>query len=420
MPEEKSKKIGFQATWSMAVGGMVGGGIFSTLGVVIGIAGQWAWLSFVVAGIVALTSGYSYAKLAEKYGESGGSFTFLREIHKDGFAGTLSWILIFGYILTNSVYAYTFGTYLAHVFDAGPWLPRAAAFSILALFVGLNLRGTGDASSAEIFFVWFKLIVLVGLSCFGLFQWNPAELSAGVPDSGIAAAIFGAAAVFMAYEGFQLLAYDYDDIENPKKTLPRALISSILVVIVVYVVVALGVAMLIGAGQVVKNGEVALSVAGKAAFGTTGLVIVTIAAAFSTGSAINSTLFATARLAKTVADHDELPKSFAHQNSKNIPDRAVIGLGLSSAAFAVFGSLSTLVEAASLTFLFTFATVNVLAWKGKAGHRFLTAAGAILASAATIALAIRLAQQQPWALAGLASITLLAIFVRPVILKKTS
>ena len=60
------------------VGGMVGGGIFSTLGVVMSIAGGWAWLSFIVAGLIALAAGYSYVKLAAHYGEGGGAFTFLR------------------------------------------------------------------------------------------------------------------------------------------------------------------------------------------------------------------------------------------------------------------------------------------------------------------------------------------------------
>ncbi|MGD8329681.1 MAG: amino acid permease, partial [Acidobacteriota bacterium] len=108
-------KLGLNAAWSMAVGGMVGGGIFSTLGVVITIAGSWAWLSFVAGGLVALMAAYSYVKLAGHYGEGGGAFTFLREIHEEGFAGTLSWVLIIGYVLTNAVYAFTFGQYLRHV-----------------------------------------------------------------------------------------------------------------------------------------------------------------------------------------------------------------------------------------------------------------------------------------------------------------
>lgn len=134
----RPSKLGFNATWSMAVGGMVGGGIFSTLGVVVVIAGAWAWLSFVAAGLVALAAGYSYVKLATHYGEGGGAFIFLREINRWGFAGSLSWVLIVGYVLTNSVYALTFGAYLGNVIGAGQWFPRVAAAAILAFFMGLR------------------------------------------------------------------------------------------------------------------------------------------------------------------------------------------------------------------------------------------------------------------------------------------
>jgi amino acid transporter len=157
-------KLGFNGTWSMAVGGMVGGGIFSTLGVVIGIAGSRAWVSFVLAGLIALAAGYSYVELAALYGEGGGAFTFLREIDADGFAGSLSWVLIVGYVLTNAVYAFTFGEYLGHVVGLGAWFARAAAVAIMTVFVGLNLRGVGEAGGVEVFLVWFKLAVLVGLA----------------------------------------------------------------------------------------------------------------------------------------------------------------------------------------------------------------------------------------------------------------
>ncbi len=113
----------------MAVGGMVGGGIFSTLGVVVGIAGAWAWLSFTAAGIIALTAGYSYVKLSAYYGEGGEAFTFLRQINADGLAGSLSWVLIIGYVLTNAVYAFTFGQYLGHVMGFGPWFHFADNFN---------------------------------------------------------------------------------------------------------------------------------------------------------------------------------------------------------------------------------------------------------------------------------------------------
>jgi len=413
---QSQSKLGFNGTWSMAVGGMVGGGIFSTLGVVIGIAGPYTWLSFVAAGLIALASGYSYVKLADSYSEGGGAFTFLRKINAEGFAGSLSWVLIVGYVLTNAVYAFTFGHYLGHVVGLGPWFPRTAAVAIMVLFIGLNLRGVGEAGGVEVILVWFKLAVLVGLAGWGLARWNPPMLSQGVPDAGIGAALFGAASVFMAYEGFQLLTYDYDDINNPRKTLPRAVLSAIAVVLVVYVIVALGTAMLIGADQVVQHKEVALAIAGRQAFGIVGLITVTIAAAFSTGSAINSTLFATARLAYTVAEDGELPAALDHKNAAGIPDRAVIGLGTVAAVLAAVGTLTTLVEAASLTFLFTFAVVCGLAFLKRAGIRIITGLGALAAAAASVALVVRLVRTDPLAIIFLGLLILLAVFARPVLL----
>jgi len=401
----------------MAVGGMVGSGIFSTLGVVIGIAGAWAWLSFATAGLIALAAGFSYVKLSAHYGEGGGAFTFLREIDAQGFAGSLSWVLIVGYVLTNAVYAFTFGQYLGYVVELGSWFPRVAGVAIMALFIGLNLRGVGKAGSVEILLVWFKLAVLVGLAGWGLAQWAPSMLSQGVPDTGLSAALFGAASVFMAYEGFQLLTYDYQDIKDPKKTLPRAVLSAIVVVIVVYVVVALGTAMLIGADQVVENKEVALAIAGKQALGSVGLVIVTIAAAFSTGSAINATLFATARLASKVAKGGELPAALEHENKAGIPNRAVLGLGLAAAVLAAVGTLTTLVEAASLSFLFTFAVVGTLAFRQRAGLRIVTGFGAMAAAAASVALIVRLVRTDPLALLLLGLLVLIAVFGRPVLLR---
>jgi hypothetical protein len=81
---ESATKLGFMGAWSMAVGGMIGGGIFSTLGVVVGIAGPWAWLSFAAAGLVALAAGYSYVKLAIYYDEGGGSLPYRKLVRRNG------------------------------------------------------------------------------------------------------------------------------------------------------------------------------------------------------------------------------------------------------------------------------------------------------------------------------------------------
>lgn len=412
------QKMGFNASWSMAVGGMVGGGIFSVLGVVVGVAAQWAWLSFVISGIIALISAYSYSQLANKFGESGGAFSFLRKMQHEGLAGSLSWILIAGYILTISVYGFTFGHYVSHVFSAGSWLPRVLALVVIAALTFINLRGVGDASKVEIVTVWGKMLVLLGLALLGIFAWAPEQLTAGVGSKSISQAFIGAATIFMAYEGFQLLSYDYKAMENAEKTLPRASIIAVISVIAIYVLVALGATMLVGADIIVKQKEVALAVAGKAALGTVGLVLVTIAAAFSTASAINATLFSTALLMEKVAKKKELPASLAKENEAQVPYFAIIVISIGAAALAMIGSLGSLVEAASLIFLITFGVVNYLAFEQGIRYRWLCTIGVIGAGLAIIISVWRFIQEYPIALAVIVGLMLFAVVARPFILKQ--
>ncbi len=417
---EENKKMGFNATWSMAVGGMVGGGIFSVLGIIVSIAGQWAWLSFLIAGSIALISAYSYSQLSVKYKKSGGAFTFLNEINHQGIAGSLSWILIVGYILTISVYAFTFGHYVAHVFNFGSWFPRVLAFSIIALLALVNLRGVSDSSKVEIFTVWGKLFILLGLSIVGIVHWSPEQLTQGIEPKSWDAALIGAATIFIAFEGFQLLSYDYNDIKNPEKTLPKATISAVFSVIFIYILVALGATMLVGAETLIQEKEVALSITGKQAFGITGLILVTIAAAFSTGSAINATLFSTGRLMETVARKKDLPNIFIKENEARIPYYAILIISGSAATLATIGSLSSLVDAASLIFLITFATVNYISFQQKIKYKWLSLIGAIACLVAIALSSYNQYQKNPILLMIIVVLIALAFIGRPFILKRIS
>ena len=414
--------MGLNATFCMAVGGMVGGGIFSVLGVVVQLAGPLAWLAFVFAGLIALATAFSYSHLAALFGRGGGSFGFLRALGLSPWGASIAWILIFGYVLTMAVYAFTFGHYAAEVFGLNGFWARVLAVAIVVALSMLNLRGVGGSASFEIYSVWGKLTVLVGLAVIGLMHWQPSQLSAGAQGGGLGGALLGAASIFMAYEGFQLLAYDYNDIDDPAKTLKLALPVAVVVVIGVYIVVTLGAATLVGAGTLVEKKEIALALAGQAALGQAGKIIVSIAAAFSTGSAINATLFATARLSKTVARAGYLPQSVQSTNSTGVPGAAIVTLGAAAAALAAVGSLSSLVEAASLIFLGTFALVNfIAARKLKGGRtRAIGWAGGVAASVALVALTAREAITHPLGLAAIVLIAFVSVWLRPQLPKNAS
>lgn len=413
------KKMSFNATWSMAVGGMVGGGIFSVLGVILETAGKWSWLSFLLAGLIALISAHSYSQLSLRYKKSGGAFTFLNEINHKGIAGSLSWVLVLGYILTISVYAFTFGHYVSHVLNWGAWLPRLLGFLVIATLALINLRGVGDSSRVEIITVWGKLFVLLGLSIFGLAAWEPQQLQASTEPRGLGAAIVGAATIFMAYEGFQLLSYDYEDIRNPAKTLPRATLMAVIAVILIYIMVTFGSIMLVGADVLIEQKEVALSVAGKQALGLAGLILVTVAAAFSTGSAINATMFSTARLMETVAKKRDLPRFLARENQSQIPYYAILLIGGLAAVLSTIGSLNALVDAASLIFLITFGTVNLIGFIQRIKYRVLSLLGAVGCAVAMFFSIYVQFRDQPVPLFVMLGLIAFALFARPLILKRT-
>ncbi len=418
---KKSGSLGWAAVWTLAAGGMVGGGIYTALGVVIAVSAQWAWLSFVISGILAIITSYSYSSLSNHFEESGGAFRFLREINKKGVAGSLSWLLILGYILTIAVYAFAFGHYLSFAFKTGVWVTRIAAIGIVAGLVGLNLMGVTKTKKVEIVIVVANLLALIGLAVLGLMRWDTVELTAGIEPRAWWSAPIGAASIFVAYEGFQLLTYEYDEIKNPTKILKPVLVSATVFVVLVYSLTAIGATMLAGAAALIDQKQIALAVAAREAMGATGLWIMTVAAVFATAAAINSTLFSTAKLSKRVADDGELPAFFDQTNSNDVPARSVIFIGCIAALLAVIGSLSTLVEAASIVFLFTFGAVNVIAARYvDKSKRWLPVTAVCLATLIGLVLISRLVVISPFAIAILGFLSMVIIFGRPAILDKVN
>jgi hypothetical protein len=193
-------------------------------------------------------------------------------------------------------------------------------------------------------------------------------------------------------------------------TLPRANILAVLAVIAVYILVSLGAAMLVGAQALVEHREVALAIAGQQALGMSGLVLVTVAAAFSTGSAINATLFSTSRLMQSVSEGDELPPVFAKLNAAEVPHYAIGFIGAAAALLAILGNLGTLVDAASLIFLFTFGVVNLIAFQEMVRGAVLCLLGAVACAIAIVVACIEQFRQAPFVM-GAMTLFVVLVFV---------
>lgn len=383
----------------MAIGGMIGGGIFSVLGVTIEIAGHLAFMCFVVAGLVALVTAHSYAGLARRSGRSGGPYAYLCEAGHPRFAALTSWYLVFGYVLALAVYAFTFGHYVAQLIGTSEMVARLASIAILAVFLAINLRGVGTSRASEDTVVLAKLLILSAIAGIGLVAWSPQRLSP-LNDSGYLGIFVGAASIFIAYEGFELLSYDYDAIERPARTLSRALYVSVLVVIAVYVLVTLGSQMLVPDGLIISRREVAFAQVGEAAAGTAGRWLATGAALLATSSAINATLFSTARLVRDLSRAGELPR-FAGRAPSGVPANAMWALAMAGAVFAMLPGINALLAFGSATFLGVFGLINHLHARTavRVRERVLGHLGVLACGLSIVVLLVQLGTTAPYTLA---------------------
>lgn len=351
--------MGLVEVVAIGIGGMVGGGIFSVLGLTVQIAGGGAYLSFIVGGLVALATGYSYAKLSVKYPSRGGTTTFLdKAFSVPVTAGTLNVLLWLGYFVMLSLYAYAFGSYVASLFgeQAASLLRHVLSSAVVIGFVGLNALGAAIVGKVESYLVYFKLAVLLFFVVSGLFFVDAARVGPSA-FTGPGAMVFAGVLIFLAYEGFELMANAAQDVTEPQKNLPRAYYVCILFVIALYVAVAFVAVGNLAPEVIDKYKEYALAAATRPFLGSIGFTVIAITAAISTASAINSTLYGAAKFTFVIAQHGELPEEFA-RNVWNKPIAGLLATGLGTLVLVNVANLESISTMGSSAFLVIFAAVN--------------------------------------------------------------
>ena len=403
------EQLSLRQVIAMGVGAMVGGGIFSVLGLAIGQAGHAAPLAFALGGVIAMLTGYSYTRLGLAFRSDGGSFTYLE--HAFGtrtIAGLGGWLLLAGYIGTMALYAYTFGIYGAAMLgDAGriPLAHHLMASLVLLLFLWINLSGVKETGRAELLIVTVKVLILAVFAILGVTHIQSDHV---LPffDRGAAGLVMGAALIFVAYEGFELIPNAINEMEDPQRNLGRGILWSIAITIAIYVLVALVAVGNLTPEEIRRYQEYALAVAAKPFLGELGFVLIGLAALFSTASAINATLFGTARLASVMAREETLPAAFTfRRQSSGIPWFSLVVITLVTLLFVNLADLTMISSFASSTFLLIFAAINLSALrlhKTVGAHSLITISGLVLSLLSWLALLVYLWFNQAEAIRGIA------------------
>ena len=344
------------AAVSIGIGGMVGAGIFSILGVVAQAAGNAMWLAFAIGGVVALLSTYSYAKLGATFPSAGGAVHFLVKSFGDGvLAGGLNLFMWAGYIISLALYATAFGSYAATFVTTtpSPLLLKSLAIGSVVLLTLVNAFGAKLMGRSETLIVAIKVAILVLFAAVGLWFVKPGNLS---PELWPAAKsiLFGAGVLFIGYEGFGLVTNAAGDMRNPRKMLPRALYTSVILVIVIYLAVALTVTGNLSNDEIERAKDYALAEAARPFLGEFGFRLIAIAALFSTASAINATLFGSANVCYMIARDGELPAGLSRTEWKQATGGLLLTAGLVVLVTLTF-DLSGIAMMGSAAFLLVYA-----------------------------------------------------------------
>ena len=353
---KRNKALGVPELIAIALGGMVGGGIFTVLGISVSMVGVYTPLAILIGGIIAAMAAYSYIKLSVYYEDEGATYSFYKKTFPQSHfaASIIGWFVIFGYISTLALYAYTFSSYAISGFSFAndECVRKLVAGSIIAVFTLINVWSVKGMGKIEDIMVYTKLVILVAISFVLINNSNTTlpTLIANDGDSTFLNILIVASLTFVAYEGFQLVINAVNEMDAPEKNIPKAIYSAIFLAVLIYVVISLGAILAIPFDDIVRDKEYALASGASDILGHWGADLVIAGALLATSSAISGTVFGASRQVAVIAKDGYFP-SFLSKRINHIPVNAILAMSLFAFILILAGSLQVILEFGSITFL---------------------------------------------------------------------
>ena len=353
---KRNKSLGVPELIAIALGGMVGGGIFTILGISVSMIGFFTPLAIILGGMIALLAAYSYIKLGVYYKDEGATYSFYKKTFPDSpfSASLIGWCVIFGYISTLALYAYTFSSYAisGFAFADSEWARKLVAGAIILAFTLINIWSVKGMGKIEDIMVYTKLVILVAIS-FVLINNSQTTLPVLLQndnDTSALSILIVASITFVSYEGFQLVINAVNEMEKPEKSIPKAIYSAIFLAIIIYVVISLGAILAIPFDEIVKSKEYALASGADHVLGHWGSILVILGALLATSSAISGTVFGASRQMAVIAQDGYFPGILA-KHIHQIPVYSIICMSSLAFILVLSGSLQIILEFGSITFL---------------------------------------------------------------------
>jgi APA family basic amino acid/polyamine antiporter len=350
---ELSRSLGLLEVSLSGLGIILGAGIYALLGEAAALAGNAVWISFVLAALVALLTGLSYAELSSMFPKASAEYEYTSQAFGRQAAFIVGWLIILSGVISSATVALGFAGYFEALFQA-PRLPSALALTVLlsiVLFLGIKQSAWVAIVFTMIETLGLLIVIALGIPYLG--SVNYLEMPHGLEG------IFQAAAlIFFAYLGFEEMVKLSEETVNPEVNLPRGLIIAVLASIVLYVAVSLSAVSVLGWRMLGQSSAPFADIA-SAAFGPQAFFLLSLIALFATTNTVLLMLLAASRIIYGMAASSALPAFLAEVHpATRTPRKAVLAAMIPTMAFIMLEDIGFVANVANFTIFVTFMVIN--------------------------------------------------------------
>jgi amino acid transporter len=348
------RSLSLTETTLAGVGIILGAGVYALVGAVADEAGNGFWLSFVFAAVVASIIGLCYAELASMFPKSGADYEYTLNALGERPAFVVGWLMVIGNIIAAAAVALGFGGYLNTFLEVDTTVAAIAALVVATVvaFIGVEETIKVMIVGTLVEVGGLVLVIVIGIPHLG-------EVDLIEFDGGVWGVLGGAALVMFAYLGFSEIATLAEEVEDPTRTVPRAMVLSISITTILYIMVAVAAVSVLGTTALTAS-DAPLADVAEVVLGSRASQAVALIALFSTANTMLLLLVAASRMIYGMASTDALPRFLAWVHpARHTPARAIfLCLGLSS-AFALTGELAFAAGASNFAIFVAFEAVCI-------------------------------------------------------------
>ena len=351
---ELKQEVGFLGVFSIATGSMISSGIFILPALAFYYGGPASSLAYLLAGILALIGVQSIIELSTAMPKAGGDYFFINR-SLGPLMGTVSGLLGWIALSLKSAFAIYGISEVIYLFTGFPLIITGAIITLF--FVGLNIVGVKEAIRLQVVLVFFLLLIMIFFIFIGLPKIDKSHFIPFAPN-GYDKILYTAGFVFVSFGGLLKAANIAEEVKNPKRNIPLGMISSIIVVTVLYTLTVLITTGILSSNEFINSHSPIADAAGKS-IGRFGFVAVTIAAALAFITTANAGILAASRYPLSLSRDGLLPEFFSKTNKDgDVPIVAILVTG-AIIFLSLLISLDSLVKAASTVILTSYVLTNI-------------------------------------------------------------